>query len=76
MMASLMRDLLNQAQMANNTFTMVNEYFDCSSLVKKCIRTMMTQCVLKKVNLIGPIFTNLIDKYYFYEVLGDERRYG
>ena len=62
--------------MANNTFTMVNEYFDCISLVKKCITTMMTQCTLRKVNLVGPILSNPIDKYYFLEVFGDERRYG
>ena len=29
MMMSLLADLMNQAQMANNTFQMVNEYFNC-----------------------------------------------
>ena len=37
MMLMLMRDLMNQAQLANNTFTMVNEYFDCIKLVGHCI---------------------------------------
>ena len=29
MMMSLLADLMNQAQMANNTFQMINEYFNC-----------------------------------------------
>ena len=40
MMMTLLRDLMNQAQMANNTFTMVNEFFDFHILIKKCFKTM------------------------------------
>ena len=75
-MMSLMKDLMNQAQMANNTFTMVNEYFNCIELVQRCLRTMATQSTLKKVKLLGPILTNPLDKFYFSQVFGDERRYG
>jgi hypothetical protein len=65
MMASLMRDLMNQAQLNNNTFTMVNEYFDCIKLVKQCFKTMATQSDIKKIYLLGPIMENPNDKYYF-----------
>ena len=41
MMLSLMRDLMNQAQLANNTFTMVNSHFDCIQLVKSCMVTLV-----------------------------------
>ena len=75
-MMSLLRDLMNQAQMANNTFQMVNEYFNCISLIKRCYRTMATQCNLKKVSLVGPIISNPLDKFYFEQVFADERRYG
>ena len=34
MMMTLMRDLMNQAEMTNNTFDMVNEYFNCIDLIK------------------------------------------
>ena len=40
MMLALMRDLMNQAQLANNTFTMVNDYFSCLSLIKRCMMTL------------------------------------
>ena len=39
MMMSLLADLMNQAQMANNTFQMVNEYFNCLLLIKRSFRT-------------------------------------
>ena len=65
MMMTLLQDLMNQAQMANNTFSMVNEYFDLVSLVRRCFRTMTSQCLLKKVNLIGPVIANPVDKIYF-----------
>ena len=29
MMMTLLRDLMNQAQLQNNKFQMINEYFDC-----------------------------------------------
>ena len=64
-MLSLLRDLMNQAQMANNTFTMVNEYFNCIKAVKRCFRIMASQCALKKVVLIGPLIANPLEKYYF-----------
>ena len=47
MMMSLLADLMNQAQMANNTFQMVNEYFDCIWLIKRSFRTFAAQCALK-----------------------------
>ena len=34
MMMTLMRDLMNQAEMTNNTFNMVNEYFNCIDVIK------------------------------------------
>lgn len=42
MMMMLLRDLMNQAQLGNNTFTMVNEYFNVCSLVKRCIQLLKT----------------------------------
>ena len=43
MMMMLLRDLMDQAQLANNTFTMIREHFDCISLVKRCIKTLNLQ---------------------------------
>ena len=34
MMMTLMQDLMNQAEMTNNTFNMVNEYFNCIDVIK------------------------------------------
>ena len=56
MMMTLLVDLMNQAQMANNTFQMVNEYFNCKNLIKRSFRTVAAQSSLKSVNLVGPIF--------------------
>ena len=67
---------MNQAQMANNTFTMVNEYFDLKSVIRRCFRTMATQSSLKSVTLVGPVFEKPIDKYYFEKIFADERRYS
>lgn len=36
MMMTLLKDLMNQAQIANNTFAFVNEYFDIVVLARRC----------------------------------------
>ena len=41
LMLVLMRDLMNQAQLANNTFTMVNDYFNCVSVIKTCMTVLL-----------------------------------
>ena len=41
-MMTLLKDLMNQAQMTNRTFNMVNEYFNYIDLVKRCLNTMAT----------------------------------
>lgn len=76
MMITLLRDLMNQAQMANNKFTMVNEYFNCTRLIKRCLRMMSSQSSLKNVQLVGPVFRSPVDKLYFKKVFGDESRYS
>ena len=76
MMMTLMKDLMNQAQLANNTFTMVNDYFDCIFLIKKCMATLKSQCKFKHVSLAGPVFENPVNKYYFRALYSDEQRYG
>ena len=76
MMMSLMQDLMNQAQLNNNTFQMVNEHFDCIELIKRCIRTLKLQAGHKNIQLIGPVFANPLDKYYFFALFSDESRYG
>ena len=76
MMMTLMRDLMNQAQLANNTFSMVNEYFDCLKLIKRCFGILAVQAKLKQVRLMGPVFDSPLDKYYFLQVFSDERRFG
>ena len=62
--------------MANNTFTMVNEYFNLKSVVRRCFRTMTTQSSYKQISLVGPIIDSPLDKFYFDHVFADERRYG
>ena len=76
MMLALMRDLMNQAQLANNTFTMVNDYFSCLSLIKRCMMTLGAQAHLREVRLKGPILENPLDKFYFRQLFSDEQRYG
>ena len=55
---------------------MVNSYFDCIKLIKKCTSIVTAHAALRKVKVIGPIFTDPLDKYYFYQLYSDERRYG
>ena len=43
MMMTLLGDLMDQAQLANNTFKMIREHFNCISLVKRCINTLNLQ---------------------------------
>ena len=76
MMTTLMRDLMNQAQLNNNTFTVINEYFSLTNLVKKCMNTLSSQSVLKKIHLLGPLVQNPLDKFYFRLIFGDENRYS
>ena len=44
MMMTLLTDLMNQAQLQNNSFTLENEYFNLLSIVAKCQRTFQLQC--------------------------------
>ena len=37
---------------------------------------MTSQCTFKNIKLVGPIFKNPYEKYYFKKVLGDENRYS
>ena len=76
MMSILLNDLMNQAQLANNTFSMVNKKFDCISLIKRCMVSFQVQAKQKNVNLVGPILKSPIDKYYFRNLFSDERRYS
>ena len=76
MMMTLMRDLMNQAAMANNTFQMVSEHFDMIKLLKSCINTLSLQAKHKQVTLKGPVFATPLQKYYFLSLFGDARRYG
>ena len=55
---------------------MVNEHFDCIELIKRCIRTLKLQAGHKNIQLIGPVFANPLDKYYFFALFSDESRYG
>ena len=73
MILTLMRDLMNLAQMSANTFSMVDDYFNCTQVIKKCISVVAAHSNLKQVQVIGPIFNNPIDKYYFQELYSDER---
>ncbi len=62
--------------MANNTFTMVKDYFDITLLIKRSISMLQTQANYKKVRLVGPVIPNPIDKYYFQSIYVDELRYS
>ena len=67
---------MNQAQLSNNTFTLVNDYFNLGKLVKKCMQTMLSQAAVKKIHLLGPMMQNPLDKFYFRQIFGDENRYS
>ena len=54
---------------------MVNDYFDCSKLVKRCFRIIDAQARHKQVTLEGPIFETLPHRYFFKKLWSDERRY-
>ena len=75
-MMSLMHDLMNQAQLNNSTFQMVNEHFDCIELIKRRPYDNCHQALHQNIQLIGPVFANPLDKYYFLALFSDERRYG
>ena len=72
MMLLLMRDLMNQAALANNSFILVNSYFDCVRLIKRCMGTVATHAHQKQITLEGPIFSNPLDKFYFRLLFSDE----
>ena len=74
MMLSLMRDLMNQAQLANNTFTMVNSHFNCVTLIKRCMVTLATQAKHRDVKLVGPVMEMPFDRYFFKQLYSDEQR--
>lgn len=42
---TLLKDLMDQAQFANNTFAFVNDYFDIVRLAKKSYRTLNAMSV-------------------------------
>ena len=67
---------MDQAQLANNTFQMNREHFDCISIIKRCIITVDLQAKYKGVKLEGPIISNPMDKYLFLSLFSDERRYA
>ena len=54
---------------------MVNDYFDCSELVKRCFRIVDAQARLRQVTLEGPVFETFPHRYYFKNLWSDERRY-
>ena len=76
MMMTLLRDLMNKAMMANNTFTMVKDYIDITMLIKRCMGMLQSQANYKNVRLTGPVIQNPIDKYYFQSIFVDELRYS
>lgn len=65
MMLTLMRDLMNQAALATNTFTMVNKHFNCNHLVKRCMQIVGSQANGRQIKLEGPVIGNPLGKYYF-----------
>lgn len=75
MMMTLLKDLMDQAQFANNTFALVNEYFDILRLAKRCFGTLHAMGNAKKIHFNGPYIENPLDKLYLKQVLGDERRF-
>ena len=65
MMMTLLRDLMNQAALASNTFKMVNEYFNCSKLIKRCFEVIEFQARSKKIKLEGPVLDESPNRFYF-----------
>lgn len=76
MMSVLLTDLMNLAMLNSNTFKLINDYFDCNKLVRRCLRSLRVQSRMKDVRLEGPIFDKAIDRIYFKAIFGDENRYG
>ena len=72
MMLTLMRDLMNQAQLATNTFTIVNKHFNCNVLVKRCMQIVASQANNRQIKLVGPVIDNPLGKYYFEKLFSDE----
>lgn len=71
----LLDDLMDYAQLKNNSFNVTNEYFDLSKVVKQCFLTNQHQAKAKKVTFEGPIFTKQEDAIFFQQLYGDSRRY-
>ena len=76
MMLALMRDLMNQAQLANNTFRMVNAYFNFSRLVRRCCSILSPMASLRGVKVHGPYYSNPLDQFYFKQIYNDEQRFA
>ena len=72
---TLLRDLMDYAQMKNNTFTLVREYFDFGDLVAQAFKQVTLLAEKRNLTLAGPIFPVKEDVIYFKQVLGDKLRY-
>ena len=70
MMMTLLSDLMNQAQLQNDTFQLNNDYFNLLQVVKKCQKTFLDQCGQRQVSLLGPIIATPLHKYYFAAIFG------
>ena len=72
---TLLRDLMDYAQLKNNTFKLEKEYFNFSDLVQKAFKQVALLAEKRNLKLEGPIFPNKHDAVYFKQVLGDKMRY-
>ena len=66
---------MDYAQLKNNTFTLVKEYFDFSELVGLAFKQVTLLASKRQITLKGPIFDVKSDAVYFKKVLGDRLRY-
>lgn len=74
MMLNLLQDLLDIAQIDKKSFSLNENYFDLLNTIDKAMTVAAPSSALKNVKLIPPDVPK-IEKIYFKNILGDERRY-
>ena len=71
----LLDDLMDYAQLKNDSFNIVPEYFDLQKIIEQSLTTNSKSAESRQINLEGPIYTNSEDAIFFYQFYGDSRRY-
>lgn len=73
-MRNLMMDLLDLAQMENNTFKLNKDFFNIFDVINAAFNVVSHVSTKKKIELVAPV-VNDEDSKYFMQIYGDKNRF-